>query len=365
MSNGDNWEDTLLLHLGHWSWRYVLHRYDDSHLIVADTFFLRHLRSAGNSQLHCRTALPQDYRGAVTDEIKKVLVFCQRDELQIIRELRAEHPQVQVISGTYGYALVGRDRYPRLKPFLPPTGKLWQPVNIILSSASAEAEFVAKVMDENGMPYFHEYFGRPFITWLQHHEGFQVSRFYDAALQHFSKGGPLNLLLQMDVLNSIFENTPFKPGHFIRFLEKVQAKVVVVTARDEMMQVCRGQLFNRSIERSAWTKSSKRKITAHYKDGDLLGCMIRQGQLAKDTEFLSQAVTADTDTLSICLEDFRDDQQAYITRLAEFFGEAVPENFKSVDYLSGYTNAKKVLPAATEFKRELHDRLGLQAALLN
>jgi len=358
--NEDVWLNQLMKHLGSWSWLHMLYQYDDTHLLIAGSFFVEHLKRARKKPLLCKTALPSNFDEAITDKIKKVLVFSEHDELAITRKIQREHPHIKVTSGTYGYALTGKDRYPRLKEYKP-AKKLEQtnrPV-LILSTPYADAEFITNVMAENGLPYFHEYLGRPFATWLLRHRHFQVGRFYGTAEQHYAKNGTLHYLLQTDVLNSVFDNTSFTLKRFIQYLEVSQAKVILVKRRDTIAQALNGQLLNRTLERSVWTKKNAAPLRCKYLPTDLYGSMHRQNHIVEDEKMLDQIAASRTSTLAVCLENFIEDQSSGLADIAAFLGASLGETIETIDYGAGYEKAPNIVRAPDQFRRELIDRVGL------
>lgn len=357
----DPWQKQFFRHLGHWSWMHILYQYDETHLLIADPFFIDHLHGARPAPLRCKTATAEDYKSVLSDSVKKVLVFLTRGEVALVRRLRREHPDLKVTSGTYGYALTGRDRYPRLKEYMPSSGQVGQAPTILLSTAYADAEFVAKVMEENGLPYVHEHLGRPFASWLQRCEDFQLSRFYEAAARHYGGKDGLWTLLQTDVLREVFENSSCKVRHFIRFLNQSGARVIFVTRRDHFAQATRWQLVNRSTERSVWTKKPAQKMVCKFLGDDFGGCLQRQSQIRDDEKLLAQIQAGCEQSHSLVLEDFVENQADHMMAMSQFLNLALPDTVKTVDYQAVFETAPMVLPAAETYRAELIDRIGLHA----
>jgi hypothetical protein len=358
------WLDQLVKHVGHWSWFHILYSYNDTHLVIADKPFLDQLRRARKVNLQCRLASPENYQEEITDKIQKVLVFCQEKELAIVRDIQEKHPKVKVTSGTYGYALIGKDRYPRLKEFKAPVARKFSTPVLLLSTPYADAEFIANSLAENGLPYFHEYLARPFATWLQRHKHFQVTRFYEAAESHFAKDKPLHCLLQTDVMRSLFDHSSFSLGRFVRYLKASQAKVILVTRQDKVAQAVNGQLLYRTAERSVWTKKPKKKLQPSYIPEDMPGSARRQLGIGEDERLLGQIAASDVSTLQLELEDFVADQRGGLEKIAAFLGEKLSDHPVLLEYEAGYDTATDLPMAVKEYRRELVDRLGINGSVL-
>lgn len=362
------WQTQLMKHLSHWSWVHKLYQYSDKHLIIADEFFVDILRNARAKPLKAKTATPETYGSVLNAKIKKILVFCRSGELALVRKLQKKHPKIAVTSGTYGYMLTGPDRQPRMREFKPAIkgdGATTRPKPVlILSTAYAEAEFMAALMKANGLPVFHEYLGRPFDTWLQAHDYFQPLRFYRAAEQAFASGDTFHFLLQSDVLNRVFARSSFKERHFIKALEQADASVILVKRRDRVAQAISGQLLNRTNERSLWTKKATRSMACKYLPTDLNGCVQRQRLIAADEAMLDRVHASQASSREIYLEDFIADQASGLVEIAAFLGEAPPKDVQTLDYDAGFETAEHIPEAFTAYRRELTDRIGNHSRLL-
>lgn len=364
--NKEVWQSQLIKHLGHWSWVQKLYQYNDTHLVIADRFFIKNLRSARPEPIACKTAFPDTYRAALPGKIKKILVFCQEDELAIIRDIQKRFPDIAVTSGTYGYALVGANRRPTLRNFrranrAPLARRNQQAPVYLISTSYADAEFISALMVRNGLPAFHEYLARPFATWLQRKKRFQMARFYKAAREDVSKKGEFYCLLQTDVLKSVFANTNFSLTRFIRHLNQTQAKVIMVTRQDKMAQAAIGQILNRSSERSVWTKKPTKRMKLQYGPKDLAGTAKRQLQVVYDEQFLDQIANSGADVFRVCLEEFVADQAVNLDALANFIEVKLPDDVKTLEFDSGYDLAPGLFSAPEDYRRHLADWLGVHS----
>jgi len=350
---------TFMRHVSHWSWVHILYTYDDSHLLIADDWFISELRTARPDTLSLRTAKPHNYQDAITDKIKEVLVFCEEGELALVKKIQAEHPELHVTSGTYGFACVGVDRYARLKAFAPQTrGRKIVPT-LILSTPYADAEFVTNVMTKAGMPETCEYMGRPFESWLKLHKNFQVTRYYATTKDFYVKKKQLSWLMQTDVLQAVFDNTSYSLKRFIADLNRLGAKVVLVSRKRTSVQAVTAQVFARTAERSVWTKSPTKKIISNYEDGDFTGCIKWEQDIQSGQAILDAVAARVSGTMPIVLEDFIMDQGKYITKIAQYLGYELSGEPEPEDYIAGYETTPHTHTISMRFQRELIDRLGL------
>lgn len=349
----------FMRHLSHWSWVHRLYQLSDKHLLIADDFFLDRLHGAREKPLTIKTSPIADCEGAVTDSIQKILVFCQVGELQLVRSLKQKYPGVVVTSGTYGFAVTDTARMPKLFPYQAPKSEVKPGQVVILSAPYVEAEFVARNMAENALPYCHEYLGRPFALWLKHHKNFQITRFFDSAVQNFGVDGQLPMLLQTDVLRSVFEHTSFSLNKLLQYLKKLDAKVIMVRREDKIMQAVSAQLLDRTAERSVWTNKPKKKLGTVFQAGDVDQCLDRYVQVAEDDALLDQIAAADLKVHHLTLEHFMENQSEGLQGIADFLGMSLPQPANLLDYFSAYENAPDVLPGAATFKQAMIDKTGL------
>jgi len=362
-------QNQFLHHLKHWAWMHFLYEYGENHLLVADPFFLRQVRQARKAELKMQVATPAKALGAVTDSVEKILVLCQQGELALVRQLQAAFPDKAVVSGTYGFALTGKDRHPRLRPFQLSKGrqsirgkqaKLAPPV-VILSTAYADAEYVCARMQQFGLPYAHEHLSRLFQSWLHLHQGFQPLRFYGELVRHFSKQGRVCTLLQLDVLQAVMQNSALSMPRFIRFLREQGAKVILFTNSAKMAQASRGQLLDATVERSIWTAKGSFSKRAHLPRRKIGPLLRRMESLSGQDELLDEFRAAGLGHFDLTLEEFCRDEDAKLKELAAFV-EIEPEassNQNVKPYNEGYQAFPQFSRNVDMHRSELIDRLGL------
>lgn len=349
----------FMRHLSHWSWVHRLYQLNDTHLLIADDFFLDHLHGTREKPLTIKTSPIAGCEDAITDNIQKILVFCRLGELRLVRALQRKYPKVVVISGTYGFSVTDAARMPKLFPYQAPQADVKPGQVVLLSAPYVEAEFIARSMAENTLPYCHEFLGRPFALWLKHHKNFQVTRFFDAAMQHYGSDGRLPTLLQTDVLRSVFENTSFSLSRLLKYLKKIDAKVIVVRRQDKIMQVVSAQLLDRTAERSVWTNRPKKKLGTVFQAADVDQCLDRYTQVSKDSAILDAVAAADLNVHELTLEDFIENQAYGLQAIADFLELNLPQPLNLLDYFSAYANAADVMPGAATFKQAMIDKTGL------
>lgn len=356
--------DRLMKHLSHWAWVHRFYQYDRHYLLVADKFFLTRVRNARAKPLACKAATSDDFRDAITPDIKKVLVFCAQDELAIVKSIQTDFPHVEVTSGTYGFACNDAERHPRLVEYQ--STKLQRETGtpvVMISTPNSDAEFIAKEMQRSGMPYCHEYLGRANGTWLEYHEKFEVARFYGEAKARYAKDTAPSFLLQTDVLEQVFKYTNFSLPHLLRYLKKTGAKVILVKRNDVAMSAVFGQILDRTAERSIWTKKNEqKKIVLKLLPEDLPGCFDRMAQAQRGETLLAElAQSLGGNATTITLEDFVEDQASGLETIAKLLGTEfrLPEAVAS--YSDGFETVKGLLDETLEFKRLMIDKFGLHA----
>ena len=353
--------ERLMKHISHWSWVHFLYTYNETHLLIADRFFISRVQKARAQPLTCKVATPEKYQQAITPAIRKILVFSRENELALIRSIQKAHPDVKVTSGTYGFACNDRTRLPKLveykKPSLP---KEAQPPVVMISAPGAEAEFVTKVMAENDLPYCHEYLGRANGTWTRQHRNFQVARFFAGAMERYAKEGQPALLLQTDVLKQLFENTSFKLRHLIKYLRSSGAKVVLVRRKDLVMPAVFGQILDRTAERSIWTKKERKKLQLKLLPEDYEGCVMRLIEHQRADAMLDAiALALSDDVIDLTLEDFVADQQEALSRIADHLNVKIEKPWATISYDEGFENVRSLLDETLNFKRQLIDKVGI------
>ena len=348
-------------HLAHWSWVHCLYRYSDKHLLIADRFFIDRVHKARPTALNCKTATPDNYQKAITPDIAKVLVFSTENELALVRRIQEEFPGVKVTSGTYGYACNNQARQPKLVEYKQPAIRddMAAPV-VMIATPQADAEFIAKAMQNNGLPYCHEYLGRGNATWLEHHRHFQVTRFFACAINRYVKDGPPSFLLQTDVLEQIFKHTPFGLKHLVQYLKSSGARVVLVRRNDMALPAVFGQIMDRTAERSIWTKKEQKKLILKLLPQDYEGCFERIAHIRDGEAMLADIAGALPEkAMTITLEDFVRDQSGHLSKIGKLLEADVTEPHVHTSYAKGFENAKDLLDETLEFKRLMIDKLGL------
>jgi hypothetical protein len=360
----DIWQQRLVRHLGHTSWMRFLYKYNDSHLLIADSFFLDAVRRAKKARLAIHLASVDDWQDAIDENIKKILVFTQRDELAVVREIHARYPDMHVTSGTYQFMVSGQKRQMKMRPY--PSAKFVKPKQplLIISTPYANAEFVAKAMDSAGMPFAYEYFSRALGTWLERFDRFQVARYFAVVMRNFTKQGRISTLVQTDVLSSVMASGNLSVRRLKSFLKATNAKVILVNRRDHFAQAGEGQLLNRSAERSMCSLRLGARIDDAYQPTDITGCLARLKAIKEGEQLLSDLAASDLNTHSICIEEFVADQQAGLEKISEQFGWQRPVDYEELDYVAPYNEKPGMSTVATKFRRELSDRAGIHVASL-
>ncbi|UTW60013.1 hypothetical protein KFE96_06815 [Kordiimonas sp. SCSIO 12603] len=351
--------DELILHFRYFSWLYLFYSYDETHLLIADPFFIRKVMSAQNRQMRYNLATPETYEQHVTEDIKKILVFCSKDELPLIKKLQTQYPDKIITSGTYSYSCTGPQRNSTFRPYQPASpSKKARPV-FFISTPYADAEFISHAMKENNLPMPYEYLGRATATWLKFHKNFQVSRFYNEVERIFSQDDNLYALLQTDVLSSLFNNTNFSIKRFIKFLLKNEAKVVLVNRKDHFAQAVMASVLHNTPERSVWTKKNKAKINATIDSGTVARTLSHKQNLAEDESLLDEIANSGIEHIRIQMEDFIDNQAKYISEIANLIEKNTLSSITPQDYEAGLQEIHGLSKDGNIVRRYMIDSLGL------
>ncbi len=351
--------DDLILHLRYFSWLYFFYSYDETHLLIADAFFIRKIQTAKKQKMNYKTATPETYEAVITDDTKKVLVFCTENELGLVKKLQAKYPKKTITSGTYNYSCTGPRRNSTFRPFKSPQkSKAARPV-FIISTPYADAEFISKTMSVNGLPVPYEYLSRATGTWLQFHKGFQISRYYNEVEQLYTKDKNLYGLLQTDVLSNLFENTSFSLARFINFLQTNNAKVILVNSTDHFSQAVMGSIMHNTPERSVWTKINNAKIQSKVDSGTISRVLSKLKQIPDDEAILETIANSNIDHLQINIEDFIANQANHIKEIANFIEKPLDSNPLTQDYEDGLKVITGLSSSEEAVRRYMIDCLGL------
>lgn len=357
---GEKWLDRFSDHMRYLTWIVILYGYDDKHLLISDADIIEKVDGARKAKLRCRVAPTDDYKASITPGLKKVLVMCRSGELQIIKDLKREHPNLTISSGTYGFSLVGADRYPRLIPFGSSSKKASVKSSLLLLSTSyADAEFISAVSRENKGPVFYEFLNRHHATWIEEHRPFQIGRFLDQAVWRFTKEGVFAVHVQCDVLTALLKNTPLTLERLLQYWQNTGTKVVLVNRRDHVFQSTIGQILNKSTERSVWAKKASRQILAKYQSNDFVGCQRRMHALKEEEALLDEVAGSSLATLNVEMEDFIKDQKAGFQKLAAFWGLESQGSIQTLNYFDGFDDAPNLLDAHASIRGEWIDRAGV------
>ncbi len=348
------------MHLRYFSWLHFFYNYDSSHLLIADAFFVRAIQSAKREKMNYKTATPETYESVVSEETRKILVFCSKNEVPLIRKLQAQYPDKTITSGTYHYSCTGPKRHPSFKQFTSAQkSKDARPV-FMISTPYADAEFIARVMDANNLPMPYEFLSRATGTWLNYQKDFQISRFYNRVETAATKDDQsLYALLQTDVLSSLFENTHFSFNHFIKFLKSKNAKVILVNRKDHFAQAVMGSVMHATPERSVWTKKSAQKIQAKINAGTVAGTLSRQQQIPDHEVILDKIAASGLDHMKLHTEDFIEDQEGKTKEIAAFIDKSVPSKLAIKDYENGLKEINGLSVDGDAVRRYMIDSLGL------
>lgn len=351
--------DDLLLQLRYLFWLHFFYTYDETHLLIADPFFIRKIQKAKPEKMKYQVATPDAYESAITDNIKKILVFCTQHEVPLVKKLQAQYPDKIITSGTYGYSCTGKGRQSTFLPFKAPMESRNADLVFMITTPYADGEFIAQLMETNGLPMPYEFFGRAHGTWLKAHKNFQISRYFGEVERRFAKDKKLFSLLQTDVLKSLFDNTHFSLERFLKFAKKKNAKFILVNRKDHFAQAFMGSLLSTTPERSVWTKKGKTAIGASVDTNVIAQALVQQQQLPKDEEMLDQIAASGIPYMRIEMEDFIKNQTSNIEAIASFIGQPITETVLHKDYAAGTSEITGTKLDGEDMRRYTMDILGI------
>jgi len=360
-----HWKN-FFLHVREWNLRHYLVRLDNSHVIVADDEFLSYL-SGVKTQSGLRQRQAKGFDGKVADAVKTVIVFCCDGEEQLVRALRARYPKRKIISGSHELLAIGPQRRPVLSPKLSENVTRPQPL-IILSTPYADAEFLTVLLQENSDIKIPEYLGRPLISWSALSSGFQPTRLYDRLVRRFASDDKMPMLLQTDVLAAVFKNTSWSMERFVRLCHRYGAKIVTLRTNEPFQQACYGELMDRSMLRSIWQAPLKQPLAVNAKHVGLQNTLKRLDGLAEHQLFLDDIESRLGDCLSLTAGQLIEAPEEHTAKVLEFFGLDVSGDVSgdvvSVNRQERYQRLEAFENKKLLLRRNLHDRLGLNAALV-
>lgn len=347
--------------LRHWGWPGFFAAMPKRFLLVINADILLQIETITGS-LKCQTADPEIIAAHPKQTgIDTIVVFAHNDEWKLVQILTRANPKSRVISAQYHFAANSLNiplRLPRLEK-LAAKNIPHAPI-VMISTPGTDAEYVTKLMAQNGLPEPKEYLGKPFLSILKYAGRFMPLKYMCLVNELNDANEPIALHVQSDLLETLSNTGALSQRRFLWLLEKANAKVIFVRRHDKIMQAVYAALMKDRPFRSIWTMPPHLKRTFPGPQKLPLMLALKQLDTLKAAESgLENMLTKASSVHNIYIEDAMHDPSGCITSIAEFAGIPQPKNVKPLEIDLEYSPTKPLGSMANQFKREMIDRLGL------
>lgn len=339
-------------------------------LLVVDAEILAQI-VAITGPLACRVMDPVKAAGKPRQtSVETILVFTLDGEWKLTRLLARENPKCRVVSAQYHFAPVSLNKPVRL-PVVAETADYNEQGNrpvVMISTPGSDAEYVAKLMAENGLSEPREYLGKPFLTILKHLNRFMplkyvrmTERLNQAAI--LGEGNRrLALLIQSDIITELSKTNSLSNRRLFWLLEKSGAKVIFVCRRDKLSRAGIVALMENRPLRSIWTMAvAQRKNFPGKQKLPTLMAMEKIEELGAAEAVLAKALKDLPHSHTVFLEDIVSRPEETLKSIARFIGEELPQDLEKIPYAAEYGPNTQLGALLVEFKQEMIDRLGLHS----
>lgn len=360
VSREADWHDRFMRHIMAWSWPFFFRQLQAKDLLVID----RDIRNAFEDKfdtLKCRTASPENAFAAIDQDVKRMFVLCREGEWRLVKAFKAKYPRRPVYSCTYQVAprsLFGKPVMAR-KNEVDET-PLRRPL-VLISTPYSDAEYLAQILELNGLASPKEYLDRTLATWLGQMEGFQLSRYFNEVQNLHQADGVFDLHLQTDVLATLLDRSNAGWHSLTKWLKRNDAQIIYFTRRDKMAQTGFGAVLDRTRFRSVWRMSEMERKGFRPK---------RVTSFAAANEWLQQTINQEAELETylgktfdnfrmVTLEELVESPVEVLKSLTISMGERAPDGFKVPNYQAPYHDLPNLWDSAVKFRHELIDRLGL------
>lgn len=314
------------------------------------------------SSLKCGLVSPDD---VMTKPIKRgintVLVFTLRGEWALTKRLARLYPKLRVCSAQYHLAansLTSPLRIPATDVLNTPT-KLPKAPIVMLSTPGSDGEFIAKLLEANGLPAPKEYFAKPFLEMLEHIDDFRPLRFLLSATQINQTEGPFAIHLQTDLLQALVRKNKLSVTRLRKWLKLSGARVLYVHREDRLHQAALLSLMHERPMRSIWTlmPAQAKQFPGKFTIPKLIA-LEWISQLDAQEAWLEEAIEGIESVLKLEIPSTTTDQQRTLATLCDYLNLPAPTEPKLLDYKAPF-ETPELREQIVEFQREMIDRLGL------
>ena len=332
-------------------------------LLICEPAFQKQLETATGT-LRCLVESDQNIaRLEVADNIHTIILLLKNDEFHHWQDLAQRFPKKRIVSTQYQimpHGVITPGKFPRKKP--PVALDKGAPI-ILLSPTYSDAEYLVRLMEINGMPVLHEFFGRSFIPMLQYVTGFRPLQYYRAIATENSAKHSKYLHLQSDALRALTTCGALSLPQLRQLINLSGARVIHFTHSDKIRRAANQALLIKNPARSVWTiPPGRRKQFLNTKNVPAHLAFQALKNNEQDEACLDQLLVGLNQVHTISLDDLINAPEQQLQFLANFIEHQVPTKFSPLNYNSQYQSI--VETCLQKFRRETSDQIGLHSALL-
>lgn len=358
-SMGEVWND-FMRHSEEWGWKHAFVKFNSDVLVLADPIFVSRIKKVANN-LDCMFAAPQDINDLDMAAFKSVLVFLAENELTVVNELRAGHPDKLVVSATHDFSLVSSERLPRLKVLRTPPKPATSGPIVFLSTPNAGAEYIAQILSKNGLPQPWEYVGRPFVSLSELHDDIDFFELIRNAETRYATNDGMAYIFQTDVLESLFRNTSFTEDQFCQWLSSQNARIVTIRNKDKFRQAFIRGLLNSTFNRSVWSMRKKPDFKFRYGYFNSMSIQRALRHFSVGEAIIDRIEKQLPASHSLELDPANGVSVQAIQDVLLHLGLTMPSEPEMPDYMDSFWQSADAQKGLQSMLYEMVDRLGLHA----
>lgn len=243
----------------------------------------------------------------------RIFVLAQSGECRLARQLAAQHPALNVVSVTYGYAhaMTGiRERVKRLN------------AAVLISSPSSGADYLTKLLEANKIARVCPGLDKLMMLWCQFAVDFSAKRRFLHLLETAKQSGdkkPVILSLELDQLELLTSRQLVTLKQFKDFSNNLNMPTVYLLRRSKSLQAASIVLRGQNAEQAASSMPSPESVLPIVLDLAYLETQFER--------FMSNL----TDSRVITFEELLTNPVAVLSMLTLFMGEGTLRKAKIAD----------------------------------
>ena len=297
-----------------WGWRKAFAALKKNSLLVADKEVITALQQIYRAlpcKLHSRDE-PLEIEAEASDII---YCLCLSGELQLVRKLRAAHPDCKVVSMTY-------DVMPLAE--LPGDGFPTQPIqrqhikrrHISIALAGADIDYLALVFEQNGQMRINPTLGNALYWWCSVATDVRPVRLLASYARAYPKG---ILALEGNLLYLLLQHRGAPLARLSAWLTKSKSSLLYLNARDKCRLAALQALLDQEPVTSLWRRSESyaESISGNQIDKAVCDQIIQEALLVET--FLETRMSSAADFKFVTLEEFVGSVEAVYPAIASFF----------------------------------------------